>query len=191
MSSSEDDRRALYEQWLAEDRERQLRAFYSKRPVAFAAKGRLDPRVHAWLESLVAGQARTLLLGGPTGTGKSWSTWKAIETLLVNGWRGTWGIVTAYELSRIIAPPVEEEPLDELTRSGLLVIDDLGSVSVTDWAATHLLGLVDHRWRRHLPIIVTTNVRDLRDLVGERIASRLADGAVSLVLDGPDRRRSQ
>jgi DNA replication protein DnaC len=178
-----------YELWRAEERERRLRLFHAKRPAAFAAKGQLDARVHRWLESLVAGNARTLLLGGPTGTGKTWSAWKAIETLLANDWRGGWAIISAYELSRVIAPPVDEDRLDHLARTDLLVIDDLGSVAVTDWAAAHLLGLVDHRWARHLPTLVTTNTQRLGEVVGERVASRLGDGAVSIALDGPDRRR--
>jgi DNA replication protein DnaC len=185
-----DESSNAYEEWLAEDRERRLNRFYARRPAAFTARGKLDLRVHQWLESLVTRQARTLLLGGPTGTGKSWSIWKSVETLLVNGWRGEWEVVSAYELSRIIAPPVDEERLDGLATVDLLAIDDIGSVNVTDWAAAHLLGIVDHRWSHHLPTIVTTNTPKLGELLGERIASRLADGATVITLDGPDRRRA-
>ena len=185
-----DDPAVILEQWLTEDRQRRLNRFYARRPAAFTGRGRLDPGVHAWLEALVGQRARTLLLGGPTGTGKSWSIWKAVETLIVNGWRGEWEVVSAYELSRLIAPPVDEERLDRLATVHLLAVDDIGSVQVTDWTAAHLLGLVDHRWSHHLPTIVTTNASKLGELVGERIASRFADGATAITFTGPDRRRA-
>lgn len=179
----------LYEQWLTEDRDRRLEQFHDKRPAAFASKGRLDAQIHAWLETFV-GQPRTLVLGGATGTGKSWSAWKAVETLLANGWRGGWEIVSAYELSRLIAPPIDEDRLDKLAQVHFLTIDDLASIKLTDWAAAHLLGLVDHRWSRRLPTLITTNEPELGGIVGDRIASRLSDGATFVSLDGADRRRA-
>lgn len=180
----------LYEQWLTEDRDRRLKQFHDRRPAAFAAKGRLDARVHAWLQTLADGQARTLVLGGATGTGKSWSTWKAVETLIDNGLRIGWEIVSAYELSRMIAPPIDEDRLDRLAQVHFLAIDDLASIKLTDWAAAHLLGLVDHRWSRRLPMLIATNEPELGAIVGERIASRLSDGATYVSLDGTDRRRA-
>lgn len=187
--TTSDEPRVIYEQWIAEEREHRLARFYAKRPPVFAIRGHLDDRAHRWLESMVAGQARTLLLGGATGAGKTWSCWKAVETLLANGWRGGWDIVSAYQLGRLIAPPVDEDRLDHLARIDLLIVDDLGSIPLTDWASAHLLGLVDHRWSHQLPTIVATNLQDLGPAVGSRVASRLADGMVSIPLDGPDRRR--
>lgn len=186
-----DDTHNAYEQWREEERQRLLDAFNAARPAVFAAPGQLDPAVFTWLEQFVQGNARTLLLGGRTGSGKTWSCWKAVETLLFNGWRGTWRIVSAYDLMRIVMPPVDERELDRLTRVDLLVIDDLGSMKVTDWASAHLHGLIDHRWSRKLPMIVTTNVPDIGELVGERIASRLADGMDSIALTGADQRRAR
>lgn len=189
--NANNDHHDAWRHWQAEERQRLLDAFAAARPAVFAAPGQLDPRVFAWLERFVQGDARTLLLGGRTGSGKTWSCWKAVETLLWNGWRGTWRITSAYELLRIVMPPVDEPALDRLARADLLVIDDLGSMKVTDWSSAHLHGLVDHRWSRKLPMIVTTNVPDIGELVGERIASRLADGMESVALTGHDLRRSQ
>lgn len=185
MTADED----AYREWRDEERQRLLSAFADARPPVFAAPGQLDPRVHAWLERFVRGQARTLIIGGRTGAGKTWSCWKAVETLLWNGWRGTWRIVSAYELLRVTMPPVDGPTLDRLARADLLVIDDLGSMRVTDWASSHIHGLVDYRWSHQLPMIITTNVPDIGALVGDRIASRLADGMESIALTGPDLRR--
>ena len=60
---------------------------------------------------------------------------------------------------------------------------------LSEWDLDHLLELVDARWAAHRPIAVTSNVTTLRTLLGERISSRLAHGALIAEMDGPDRRR--
>jgi DNA replication protein DnaC len=187
---STEDRDEAYRQWLREEIDRRLKAFHDRRPAVFAAKGDLDQRVHTWLETFVRGDATTLLIGGTPGTGKTWTAWKAVETLIYNGWRGGWDVVTAYELMMLVAPPVDEERLRRLTRTDLLVIDDIGSVKVTDWSGSHLHGLVDFRWSHRLPTVITSNTPDFSDMLGPRVTSRLVDGMASIVLRGPDRRRS-
>jgi DNA replication protein DnaC len=54
---------------------------------------------------------------------------------------------------------------------GLLVLDDLGMESSTRWAQEKLDMLVDWRYVRKLPLLVTTNL-DLKEM-SPRIASRL------------------
>jgi DNA replication protein DnaC len=187
---STEERAEMYREWLQEETERRLKAFYELRPAVFAIKGDLDQRVYAWLETFMRGDATTLLLGGNTGTVKTWSAWKAIETLIYNGWRGGWEVITAYELMMLTAPPVDVDQLVHLTKTDLLVIDDIGSVKVTEWGGGHLFGLVDYRWRNRLPIVITSNVSDFDDLLGQRVTSRLVDGMAEIILGGPDRRRS-
>lgn len=182
MSRPEDD------EFARDQTEMRLELFRSRRPAAFAPRGWLNHDVHSWLEGMVRGENRTLLVGGTTGTGKSWSLWKAVETLLVNGWRGRWEIITATDFAAVIAPPVDESRLQRITRCELLALDDLGAWRISDWAADQLYGVVDYRWAHRLPTIITSNVTDLDDLLGVRIASRLSDGMTAVVLDGPDRR---
>lgn len=187
---STEDRDEAYQQWLRDETERRVEAFRSRRPAVFAAKGELDQRVYDWLETFLGGNATTLLIGGTPGTGKTWSAWKATETLIYNGWRGGWEVITAYELMMLTAPPVDEGRLAELTKKDLLWIDDVGSVKVTEWGGGHLHGLVDYRWRNRLPIGITSNVSNFDDLLGPRVTSRLVDGMAEIILGGPDRRRS-
>jgi len=59
--------------------------------------------------------------------------------------------------------------------AALLVLDDLGTESVTAWAKEKLYQLVNYRYNAQLPTVVTTN-RAL-DQIDGRIVSRLADGA--------------
>lgn len=178
------------EEFVRDQTEMRLEIFHGRRPAAFAARGWLNTDLHGWLEGMVRGENRTLLIGGATGTGKSWSLWKAVETLLVNGWRGRWEIVTATEFHTVINPPVDEPRLGRISRCEFLALDDIGAWRITDWAAEHLYAVIDYRWAHQLPIVVTSNVPDLGKMLGARIASRLSDGMASVVLDGPDRRLS-
>lgn len=170
--------------------ELRLDTFHKRRPPVFAAPGRLDPAIHAWLEGMVRGENRTLLIGGPTGTGKTWNLWKAVETLLHNEWRGRWEIVNAAEFADIIKPPVDEPRLTRIRTCEFLAIDDLGAWRVTPWAAEQLYGLIDYRWAHQLPTVVASNVKDLDEALGDRIGSRLSDRQTRILLDGADRRVS-
>ena len=44
----------------------------------------------------------------------------------------------------------------------LLIIDDLGKQQITDWSLAQLFGIIDARYRRRRPVIVTTNYPDTR-----------------------------
>lgn len=167
-----------------------LELFYARRPPVFAARGWLNTDVHAWLEGMVRGENRTLLIGGKTGTGKSWSLWKSVETLLANGWRGRWEILNATEFHTLIAPPVDEVRLDRVRRCEFLALDDIGAWRISDWTAEHLYGVIDYRWSQRLPVVITSNVADIDELLGARLTSRLSDGLASVILDGDDRRVS-
>ena len=78
--------------------------------------------------------------------------------------------------------------LDDLRRTPLLVLDDLGAEKPTEWTKSRVYSVVNYRSANRLPLIVTTN-RDLTEFDGP-IADRLADEQVSHVLTirGPGRR---
>ena len=73
----------------------------------------------------------------------------------------------------------------------LLILDDLGTEKLTDWAAEKLDTLIDHRYIKGLPLVVTTNVPAAQ--LSPRIASRLQDRRLGRVvtLSGPDYRISE
>lgn len=70
-----------------------------------------------------------------------------------------------------------EQRFEEIRNVGLLVLDDLGAQNATKWASEKLFQIVDYRYSRRLPMVVTTNLtfEDLDD----RIRSRLQDPDVS------------
>lgn len=59
----------------------------------------------------------------------------------------------------------------------LLVLDDLGAHRMTDWATDALYQLVNHRYARRLPLVITTNADLATCGLDERIVSRVMEGA--------------
>jgi DNA replication protein DnaC len=175
--------------WRAERRERLIANLLAGRPAEFARPGQLDPRLAAWAEDLAAGRGRNLLVTGDTGTGKTWGAWHAAEHAVRAGYEGGAVITTAAVFRHVVAPATADpRELARYREAGLLVLDDLGAVRLSEWDMDHLGELVDARCAATLPTVITSNVSDLRSLLGPRISSRLAR-AVIVEMDGPDRRR--
>lgn len=169
--------------------ERRLTTFSTRRPAAFSNEGKLSAEVHQWMEAYLAGASGALILGGPVGTAKTWAAWKVIETLVRGGWDGRYDVVEAYTLKAAASIPVDRDRLDGWARDDLLVLDDVGSIRINDWDADALFSLIDQRWQHQRPTIITSNELNLRILLGDRAASRLADGATAIEFDGDDLRR--
>lgn len=177
--------------WLAERRERLAANLLAQRPEAFARPGELDKRLAAWAADLASGKGRNLILTGPTGVGKTWALWHAAELAVRSGYEGHVAITSAARFRRAVAPSTADPA--EFTRwagAGLLAIDDIGAVRLSEpWDMDHLGELIDERsaWQR--PTVITSNITDLKKLLGPRISSRLSENALVAELTGPDRRR--
>ena len=63
---------------------------------------------------------------------------------------------------------------DEVRIAPLLVLDDMGSQSATPWARETLYQLLNYRYNRDLPTVITVAVDLLKD-VDERIRTRISD----------------
>lgn len=178
-------------EWLAERRAHRVSLIRQQRPQRLREPGDLHPAVAAWGDRLVAGAAGNLLLGGPTGSGKTWAAWEVLERAVAAGYEGRVLVASSKRWRDTIAPPVDRPGLDEMAAAGVLVLDDLGAGRINEWEKECLLGVIDERWSASRPIVTTSNAESLRETLGERIASRLADGATVVMLDGADRRRSR
>ncbi|MEL7589706.1 MAG: ATP-binding protein [Anaerolineaceae bacterium] len=66
-----------------------------------------------------------------------------------------------------------ERRFEELKNISLLVLDDLGAHNSTSWAAEKLFQIMDYRYIRKLPTVITSNL-ELEDL-DDRVRSRLQD----------------
>jgi len=116
------------------------------------------PKLLAWLDNQ---DRRSLLLAGGVGRGKTWQMFGLGQEALRRGvvFSVAWAFVP--ELLRDLRPGgqrSEPDGMDDLYRSGLLLLDDLGAHKPTEWAETELGILLDQRWRDERPTIVTTNV---------------------------------
>jgi DNA replication protein DnaC len=62
---------------------------------------------------------------------------------------------------------------DEIRTAPLLILDDLGTQSMTPWVKEKLYQLFNHRYNAQLPTVITTS--DLLDDMDDRIRSRMLD----------------
>lgn len=163
------------------------------------------PEVAGWVRALVEtaeAERRTvprivtgpsLLLVGPTGTGKTFQAYGAIRALTVSGAACSWQALTAANLYAQLRPrhQVDSEAVfDAIANVGVLVVDDLGAAKGSEWNEEINYRLINHRYEHELPTLITSNVptKELVSALGERVASRLVEMASRVVLHGTDRR---
>ncbi|MGW1286844.1 ATP-binding protein [Streptomyces sp. NPDC002586] len=137
----------------------------------------------------------SLLIAGPTGTGKTYQAYGAVRALLTRGVRLRWEATTSADLHARLRPRAGhdgERELQTLSRSQLLLLDDLGAAKTSEWTEELTYRLINHRYEHMLPTLITTNLptAELRVALGDRVASRLAEMTERVVLTGPDRRRT-
>ena len=82
-----------------------------------------------------------------------------------------------------------EQRFNEIRNTPLLILDDFGTQSATDWAREKLFQILNYRYINKLPLVVTTNLM-LAEIEG-RIRSRLSDPDVVayIFIHAPDYRR--
>jgi len=83
-----------------------------------------------------------------------------------------------------------DERFDQVRNAPLLVLDDLGTHSATEWAREKLFQIINYRYVNSLPMVLTTNLP--LDRIDGRLRSRLADldRVVHVEILAPDYRRS-
>ncbi|WP_079432026.1 MULTISPECIES: ATP-binding protein [Streptomyces] len=165
------------------------------------------PQVTAWVDEIArAGrpgpsgtrgiaEGPSLLIAGPTGTGKTHQAYGAVRALLAAGVRLRWEAVTAADLYARLRPRPgldAERELRTLARCPLLLLDDLGAAKGSEWTEELTYRLINHRYEYLRPTLLTTNlpIPELRTALGDRVASRLSEMTRRVVLDGADRRRT-
>ena len=84
-----------------------------------------------------------------------------------------------------------EERFEQIRDAPLLVLDDFGTQSGTDWAREKLSQLLNHRYVNRLPTVITTNLA-LEEIDG-RMRSRLLDSSLvtQVTIRAPDYRRPE
>lgn len=163
------------------------------------------PQIKAWARQFHADprHAPSVLLLGPTGTGKTFQAYAALK-MAASAVRANragiwlaprWQAMTFTELCASMRPRGRdydpESVLKSYLDSDLLMIDDLGAGKVTEAVEEVTYRLVNGRYNDMRPSVFTSNLElpALRDAIGDRVASRLSETCTRVVLDGPDRRR--
>jgi DNA replication protein DnaC len=190
-----------------------LAAAASRIPWLFQDAEATHPEVIAWTRRVVAAarpgiqgspgihRSPSLLLLGRTGTGKTHQGYGAIRSLLGQGVRLSWRATTSADLHAMMRPRQGrdgEGGFEDLKRSPLLLLDDLGVGGVTAFTEEVTYRLINWRYNEMLPTIMTSNLPlgptpepgDLRDVLGDRVTSRLRQMCTITALDGHDRRRA-
>src|ERR1700752_817106 len=83
--------------------------------------------------------------------------------------------------------------LHELIDDDFIIIDDLGSAGANDWRKESVMEIVDYRYNRRLPTIITSNLdkQEFERQYGFRVASRLFAKENAIInLDGMDDQRA-
>ncbi|MFI8439981.1 ATP-binding protein [Streptomyces rochei] len=168
-----------------------LEAFLNRRPAAFADAGELRADIRSWMDGYLDGHHGSLVLTGEIGTTKTWHLWKLNETLIRRGWRGQFRIATTYDVKLATDRPIDHERLASWREADLYAIDDLGARAVNDWTADAISELIDARWQARRPTLIATNLTtpEIRNVLGDRAASRIGDGATVAHFTGADRRK--
>ena len=137
-----------------------------------------------------------LLFWGDVGTGKSFAA-ACIANYLLE--RKIPVIMTSFvKLLEVIQASREEEPaiLNRLGYAKLVIFDDLGAERGTDYALEKVYNIIDSRYRKSLPMILTTNLtieemkRDM-DIRYSRIYDRIFEICYPMQFTGPSWRKTE
>lgn len=179
----------------AEQRQRIISNFEARVPRRYAT-ARPDAIATAWATAATASpdETRSLLVVGPTGTGKTHYAYSVLRALAEVGGTTKWAAYTAADLYARLRPRTgrdSEAEFETIADATVLFVDDLGAAKLTEWTEEVTYRLINHRYEECLPGLFTSNVppAQLRDVLGERIASRLTEMCERVVLKGDDRRK--
>ncbi len=98
-----------------------------------------------------------------------------------------------------ISQTSEYEILRPILNVEILLLDDLGSIRMTDWMQDTVFHIINLRYNQRKPLIVTSNLamegsktsgqETLQERLGYRVVSRLYEMCTTVELDGPDYRK--
>lgn len=169
--------------------------FESKVPRRYAT-ARPNAVAKAWAQAVTSNPeaTRSLLVVGPTGTGKTHYAYSVLRAIAETGSRASWAAHTAADLYAQLRPRAgrdSEATFEGIVGTDVLFVDDLGAAKLSEWTEEVTYRLINNRYEQCRPSIFTSNVppTQLRDVLGERIASRLTEMCERVALKGDDRRK--
>ena len=152
--------------------------------------------VVAWIEAYRKDplDARSLLIAGPTGVGKTWQAYGALRAAVCSASAPKWEATTFADFTAALRPGAKdpEASLKTFRETHLLLVDDLGAAKNSEWVEEITYRLLNGRYEDVRPSIFTTNLPlpQLREQLGDRLASRLVEMCAVVAMEGSDRRRA-
>lgn len=140
---------------------------------------------------------KSLLLSGPVGVGKTFLCSSIAKEILDKGHTVIYQsspqlmkFLWDYYYSSFDERDVMRKKYEMLIQSDLLVIDDLGTESLSDSGLSHFFDLLNNRLQNHRSMIISTNLEleDIRHHYDERISSRILGEFSVLSIYGEDLR---
>lgn len=154
--------------------------------------------IHKWVLAVVSDPdaAPSLLLAGPTGTGKTHIGYAALRLAAEAVRPAAWKAASSAALLGDLRPSAKNDSetlMRQYCSDPLLFLDDLGAGKSSEWTEEVLYRVIDHRYVNMLPCLFATNLKpgELAAALGDRTASRLAEMCRVVVVGGEDRRRFQ
>ncbi|MHB1131988.1 MAG: ATP-binding protein [Chloroflexota bacterium] len=128
-----------------------------------------------------------LILVGPVGCGKTHLAAATANRYLAVGGKPFFVNVPELldHLRATYAPSSTvsyDERFEEVRNAELLILDDLGTESGTEWAKEKIYQIFNHRYNTEAPTMVTMNPKEYKRL-DERVMSRMRDSAMSRVVE--------
>lgn len=149
-----------------------------------------------WVERALAGEGCMLALIGPQGTGKSHLLYAAGNALLDAGKSQGFYARPWYRLADELRyggeHPVTKREMDapevrrDLWTKKIVLLDEVRPTASTAFDDTELTKFACHAYDSRYPMLITSNVNPLADVMGGPAASRFTQ----VVIDGPDRRQA-
>lgn len=138
----------------------------------------------------LSASGKGLILMGSAGTGKTHLASAVSNYLMDELIPVKFGTFISLLDSLKKAFRTDRDIISNLVSTPLLVIDDLGKEKYTEWVSQILFQVVDERYNRELPIIITTNLnlQELKERVGEPITSRLMEMCFGVAMNGENYR---
>lgn len=192
---------------IAGERAELAEAYAAKRvPARYRTALPCSPDVEQWLATVVHQAHRrgdiltvdtgpSLLLAGPTGVGKTYELYGAMRALVLLGIHTRWHVISAADLYARLRPRHgvdSESEFDTFANAPVLALDDLGAEKTSPWIEEVNFRLINRRYENARPTLFTSNKAgaELREYLGDRIASRFAEMTSHVPIKGTDRRRN-